>query len=102
MDDLVACGVNALHPVEPTSMDLAEVKARSGGRLCVLGSVEVDLLARGTAEQIEAMVADHIRRAGPGGGFAIGSSNSVPEYARYGNYIAMLEAADRLGTYPLA
>lgn len=101
MDDLLACGVTALHPIEPKSMDVAEVKRRSGGKLCVLGSIEVDLLARGTTAQIEAMVEDHLRRAAPGGGFAIGSSNSVPEYARYENYIALLEAADRMGTYPI-
>ncbi len=102
MDDLIGCGVTALHPIEPKSMDVVEVRQRSGGRLCVLGSVEVDLLARGTPDEVRAMVRDRLRRAGPGGGFCLGSSNSVPEYARYENYIAMLEEGDRLGAYPIA
>lgn len=101
MDDLVDCGVTALHPIEPKSMDVADVKERAGGRLCVLGSVEVDTLCRGTEDEVRALVRDRVRRAGPGGGFCLGSSNSVPEYANYDNYIAMLEEGDRVGTYPL-
>jgi uroporphyrinogen decarboxylase len=101
LDDLIDCGVTALHPIEPKSMDLAEVKERAGGKLAVLGHIEVDTLARGTPEQIEELVKDALRRGAPGGGYAIGSSNSVPEYAKYENYIAMLEAADRWGNYPI-
>ena len=101
MDDLIECGVTALHPIEPKSMDVADVKARTGGRLCVLGSVEVDTLCRGSQDDVREMVRDRVRRAGPGGGFCLGSSNSVPDYANYENYIAMLEEGDRIGRYPL-
>jgi len=101
LEDLIACGVTSLHPIEPKAMDVAEVKERAGGRLAVLGSIEVDTLARGTPEQVEALVRDRLRRAAPGGGFALGSSNSVPDYAKYENYIAMLEACQRLGDYPI-
>jgi uroporphyrinogen decarboxylase len=101
MEDLIQCGVKALHPIEPKSMDIAEVKRRAAGRLAVVGNVEVDLLARGTPEQIEEWVKDCITRVGPGGGYLLGSSNSVPEYARFENFIAMVESCDRLGTYPI-
>ena len=37
-------------------MDIREVKARYRGRLAVIGNVEVDLLARGTEEQVRAEV----------------------------------------------
>ena len=102
LDDLIGCGVTSLHPIEPKAMDIAEVKQRMSGRLAVLGNIEVDLLSRGTPEQVDALVADTIRRAAPGGGFLLGSGNSVPEYVRLENYVAMLEAGDRLGTYPIA
>ncbi|MCX7717135.1 MAG: hypothetical protein N2111_01865 [Candidatus Sumerlaeaceae bacterium] len=101
LEDLIACGVTSLHPIEPKSMDVAEVKERACGRLAVLGSIEVDTLARGTPEQVEALVRDRLRRAAPGGGYALGSSNSVPDYAKYENYITMLEACQRLGDYPI-
>ena len=32
LDDLIGCGVTALHPIEPKAMDIAEVKRRAGGR----------------------------------------------------------------------
>lgn len=102
MDDLIACGVTSLHPIEPKSMDVAEVKERAAGKLAVVGSIEVDTLCRGSKEDIEALVKDRMRRAAPGGGFALGSSNSVPEYANIDNYIAMLQAGDRWGRYPIA
>jgi len=101
LDDLIDCGVTALHPIEPKSMDVAEVKEKAGGRLTVLGSIEVDTLCRGTRDEVVDLVKDRMRRVAPGGGFCLGSSNSVPEYADVHNYIAMLEAGDRWGTYPI-
>ncbi|MEI7634611.1 MAG: uroporphyrinogen decarboxylase family protein [bacterium] len=101
IDDLIVCGVTALHPIEPKAMDIAEVKRRYAGRLAVLGNVEVDLLSRGSTEDVEAQVRAILRRAAPGGGFALGSSNSVPEYVKPENYAAMLNAGDRWGIYPI-
>jgi uroporphyrinogen decarboxylase len=102
LDELIGLGVNGLHPIEPKSMDIVEVKRRGGGRLAVLGHIEVDTLARGTPADIERLVRDAIVRAAPGGGYALGSSNSLPEYCRWENYIAMLQAADRWGRYPIS
>ncbi len=40
LDDLLAPGVNAYHPVEKAAgMDLAIVKQRFGGRLCPIGNI---------------------------------------------------------------
>lgn len=102
LDELIDLGVNALHPIEPKSMDIVEVKRRGQGRLAVLGHIEVDTLARGTPEDVENLVKDAVRRAAPGGGYAVGSSNSLPEYCRWENYLTMLRAADRWGRYPIA
>ena len=101
LDALIDTGVNALHPIEPKSMDICEVKRRGRGKLAVLGHIEVDTLARGTPADVEALVRDAIRRAAPGGGYAVGSSNSLPEYCKWENYLAMLQAADRWGWYPI-
>jgi uroporphyrinogen decarboxylase len=78
-------------------MDLAEVKRRVGDRLCLLGHVDVDLLSRGTTDEVRAVVRRNIRIAGANGGYCVGSSNSIPEYVKYENYIAMLEAAREFG-----
>ena len=63
------------------------------GRRALLGNIDVDLLARGSPEEIRAAVQERIREVAPGGGFAIGSSNSVPDYVPDANYFAMLRAA---------
>jgi len=101
VEDLVEMGVTSLHPIEPQSMDVGEVKSRVAGRLAVLGSVEVDTLCRGSREEVEALVRDRLRRAAPGGGYCLGSSNSIPDYVNVENYITLLELGDRLGTYPI-
>lgn len=77
--DLIACGLDALHPIEPKAMDIAAVKQQYGDRLALLGNIDVDLLARGAPDEIRTDVKARIRQVGPGGSYAIGSSNSVPD-----------------------
>jgi uroporphyrinogen decarboxylase len=102
MDDLADCGVTALQPIEPKAMDIREVKQRYGDRFALIGNVEVDLLARGTPQQVRAEVRRLIREVGPGGGYCMGSSNTVAYYVRPENYRAMLEETLDSGRYPIA
>lgn len=97
MDRIAECGVDALHPIEPKAMDLGEVKARYGHRFCLIGGVDVDLLARGTPEEVREVVRKNIEAAAAGGGYCVGSGNSIPEYVKLENYRAMLSAARELG-----
>jgi len=102
IDDLIDCGYNALHPCEPASMDIAELKRRYGDRLCLCGNINLDsTLTLGTPEQVEEEVKLRIRTIAPGGGFCCGSSNSVPEYVPYENYLAMIGAIQKYGEYPI-
>jgi uroporphyrinogen decarboxylase len=96
-DEIIACGVDAIHPLEPKAMALGEVKRRYGDRLCLIGHVDVDLLARGTPEEVRSQVRQNIEIAGQNGGYIVGSGNSIPEYVRLENYRAMLEAAREFG-----
>ena len=97
MDDIIACGVDALHPIEPQAMAISEVKQRYGDRLCLIGHVDVDLLSRGTPEQVREKVRKNIEEAAYNGGYCVGSGNSIPEYVKFENYIVMLEAAREFG-----
>jgi len=97
MEDIIASGVDALHPIEPQAMAIAEVKERYGDRLCLIGHVDVDLLARGTPKQIREKVRQNIEEAAYNGGYCVGSGNSVPEYIKFENYLAMLDAAKEFG-----
>ena len=101
MDDLIDAGVCALHPIEPIAMDIREVKRSYGDQLCLVGNVEVDTLSRGNPEQIKEQVRTLLREVAPGGGYCIGSSNTVPNYAKLENYQAMIQEAWHLGRYPI-
>jgi uroporphyrinogen decarboxylase len=90
-DKIIDCGVDAIHPIEPKAMDIAEVKKQYGDKLCVVGNIDVDLLARGTVEEVIKQVKLNIEKVGMHGGYCIGSGNSIPEYVKYENYIAMLD-----------
>ncbi|MCL2741002.1 MAG: hypothetical protein FWE70_02685 [Oscillospiraceae bacterium] len=99
LPDLLRAGVNGLQPIETKAWDAREVKRRYGGRLCVMGTIDLDLLCRGTRGEVEAMVRAHIDGLGKGGGFVIGTSNTPTYYMDHGNYRAMLETAMEHGVY---
>lgn len=99
LDRIVECGVDALHPIEPKAMDIADVKKKYGEKLCLIGHVDVDLLCRGSREEIFSKVKENIDHAGYNGGYCIGSGNSIPEYVNYENYLALLEASKQYGKW---
>jgi len=101
LDDLKDCGVNALQPIEPQAMDIVELKQKKGRDFCLVGNVDVDLLTRGTREQIENQVKFLLSNVAPGGGYCLGSGNTVPEYVPVENYVAMIETAHRYSKYPI-
>lgn len=96
-DDILACHVNAIHPIEPKAMDIAEVKSTVGDRLAIIGNIDVDLLSRGTPEQVRRNVLSNIEAVGQNGGYCVGSGNSIPDYVRFENYLAMIDAAKEFG-----
>jgi uroporphyrinogen decarboxylase len=101
LDDILDCGFNALHPIEPKAMDIVELKQRVQGKLCLIGNVDVDLLARGTPDAIRKRTLSLLREVAPGGGYCIGSGNSVPNYVPVENYRAMIETVHEYGAYPM-
>jgi uroporphyrinogen decarboxylase len=91
MDKIIDCGVSAIHPIEPKAMNIADVKQRYGNKLCLIGNIDVDLLARGSVDEIINNVKRNIEQVGLDGGHCVGSGNSIPEYVKLENYIAMIE-----------
>ncbi|MFQ5628964.1 MAG: uroporphyrinogen decarboxylase family protein [bacterium] len=97
-DDIIACGVNAIHPIEPKAMDIVEVKERIGDRLALIGNIDVDLLARGTQDEVRRQVIKNIEDVGQDGGYCVGSGNSVPEYVKFENYLAMIRTVKEISS----
>ena len=99
LDDILSLGIDGLHPIEPGPMNLADVKARYGDRVCIVGNVSVDLLGRGTPEAVRETVRQCIEVGAPGGGYMISSANSIPSYTRPENARAMADAIAEFGGY---
>ncbi len=97
MTDIIDAGVDALHPIEPQAMSLEEISTKYGDQLALIGHVDVDLLSRGTPAQVREQVRKNIEVTAENGGYCVGSGNSVPDYAKFENYQAMLEAAFEFG-----
>jgi uroporphyrinogen decarboxylase len=103
IDDLIdVAGISALHPFEPKAMDIRQVKRDYGHRVALVGNVDVDLLSRGTPGAVAARTRELLREIAPGGGYLLGSSNSIPYYVPLANYRAMLDTLARFGEYPIS
>jgi len=102
LEDLISIGFEAVHPIDPTSMDINEVKKRVGKKVGIIGNIHTDLLASGTAEEVRELTKKRIQEIAPGGGYALGSGNSVPSWARFENYQAMRETTLKYGRYPIS
>jgi len=101
LEDLIAVGVDALHPIDPTCMDIEEVEEKVGDRLCLIGNISNEILAIGTPEEVAELTRRRLRALAPGGGYCLGSGNSVPAWAEMENYRAMIETGLKFGRYPI-
>jgi hypothetical protein len=99
LDDWLQLGQAAIHPIQPDVMDIDQVKARYGQRVCLVGNIFMDDLVFKTADEITSQVRDRIERIGTGGGYIISSSNSLTANMKVENVIAMREAIHTYGAY---
>jgi len=88
-------GFDGLHSLEPEAgMDAAALVTAYRGRLGLLGGLSVDLLSRGTREEVE-REAVRLARAAREGGLVVGcSSGLLPEGVSAANLLAAYRALD--------
>jgi len=102
LEDVIATGINGLHPIEPGAMDLRDVKQRYGNRMSLLGNVDCRfVLPFGTEEVVRRDVRRCIDEAAIGGGFVLTSSNSIHANCKVENVYTMVDEARKYGKYPL-
>jgi uroporphyrinogen decarboxylase len=100
MEDLIEVGFDGIHPIQPQSLDLAEVKKQIGGRICLLGNIDCrETLVTKSTREVEEEVRRAIATAGPGGGYILSSSNTIHPKVEAENYIAMVKATHEYGVY---
>ena len=93
--DLINCGVDGFYCLEPgCSMDIVELKNAYPEHVWSGGLDGVDLMERGTPEQVKTEVKRHIRRtdALQTGGMFVASSSEINPPVRVENFEAMIAA----------
>jgi uroporphyrinogen decarboxylase len=94
MEDLVErVGIDGKHSFEDAILPVEEFQVRYGGRIAVLGGLDVHILAYSTADEVRKKTRNLIEACGKRGRYAIGSGNSIPSYVPVENYLAMVDEA---------
>jgi len=100
MDDLIDyVGIDAKHSFEDKIMPVAEAKRRYGKRIAVLGGIDMNFLVKAAAEEVAPYVAKVMEECMPGGGYALGTGNSIANYIPLENYYEMLRVGREKGVY---
>jgi uroporphyrinogen decarboxylase len=102
LPDLAEIGFNAIHPIEPESMDILEARQIAGSKVCLIGNLSLGYpLGIGTPEEVAKESTILIRKMAPGGGYCFSSGNSIPDYIPYENWLSMRNTALQMGVYPI-
>ncbi|MBD3293629.1 MAG: hypothetical protein GF393_11950 [Armatimonadia bacterium] len=99
IEDLIATGIDAKHSFEDIIMPVAEFKHEYGDRLAAIGGIDMDVISRCTEDEVREYTRRVIDECAPGGGWTLGTGNSVPNYVPVKNFLAMLDEGRRFGAY---
>ncbi len=92
MEELIEdVAIDARHSFEDTIEPVTEAYERYSDRISILGGIDVDFLCRADEEHIRRRVRETLDQCMPGGGYCLGSGNSVANYVPVDNYLAMLD-----------
>ena len=98
MEDLIEdVRIDAKHSFEDTIEDVRDLKSTYGSRIAILGGIDVDFLCRADIESIRKRVRNTLDICMPGGGYCLGTGNSVANYIPVNNYLAMVDEGRRYG-----
>lgn len=92
--ELIEIGIDVLNPVQPASMNPAEVKRQFGDRLSFWGTVdEQRTLPFGSPEQVKSEVLDRLETVGRNGGLVLAPTHHVQLDTPMENFWAMVDTA---------
>ena len=92
MKDLIGdVGIDARHSYQDNLEPVEQVYRKYGDKISILGGVDVDLLSRGTTDEVRARTRKILQTCAPGGGFCMGSGNTVTNFCKIENYYAMID-----------
>lgn len=89
--DLVEIGIDVLNPIQPRSMDPAEIKQKYGDKLCFWGSIDEQYtLPYGSPTEVAAEVITRLKTLGRNGGLILGPTHHVQLDTPLENFWAMV------------
>lgn len=91
-------GIDGKHSFEDVILPVSQAKARWGQRISILGGIDVDYLCRHSEDEVRAYTRRVIEACAPGGGYALGTGNTVANYIPIQNYKAMLDEGRRVSS----
>jgi uroporphyrinogen decarboxylase len=83
--------IDAKHSFEDTIEDVRQVKHTYGRKIAMIGGIDVDFLCRSSQKAIRKRVRDTLDVCLPGGGYCLGTGNTVANYIPLDNYLAMVD-----------
>ena len=96
MDDLIDdVRIDGKHSFEDVIMPVEECKIEYGDRVSLVGGIDMDFLCRSTEEEVRARVRQVLDACTPGGGYVLGTGNSVANYLPVQNFLAMVDEGHR-------
>ncbi len=96
MPDLVnVVGIDGIHSFEDAITTVEEAKTAWGRRIAILGGLDMDFLCRSDEAAIRSRVRRTLDACLPGGGYCLGTGNSVANYIPLQNYLVMLDEGRR-------
>lgn len=105
IDDFIEIGVDILNPIQTSSgsmSDLPSLKKRFGSNIVFCGGIDTHrVLPYGSIEEVRQEVRHVIQILGPGGGCMIGAVHTVMNDVPPKNVLAMVDAVEEFGHYPL-
>jgi len=105
IEDFIEIGVDVLNPIQTSAgkmADLEGLKERYGKDLVFCGAVDTqDLLPHGTPEQVRQEMKRVIHALGKDGGYMVASVHTIMHEVPPENILAMVDAVEEFGYYPL-
>jgi uroporphyrinogen decarboxylase len=92
-EDFIAIGAQVLEIDHLT--DARHLKEAAGGRTCLLGNIDTNLLALGEPEEVDHACRQLIESCGAGGGLILGPGCALPPQTPAENIHALVESAKK-------
>lgn len=105
IEDFIEIGIDILNPIQTSAgsmSDLPALKKRFGDNIVFCGGIDTHrILPHGSPEDVRREVRRVMQILGPGGGCMIGAVHTVMNDVPPENVLAMVDAVEEFGRYPL-